>query len=45
MEYPKDCILEKALIFDTHAHYDDDRFSENLDELMCSKNSYVRLRR
>lgn len=36
MEYPKDCILEKALIFDTHAHYDDDRFSENLDELMCS---------
>ncbi len=34
MEYPKECILEKPLIFDTHAHYDDERFDGIRDELL-----------
>ena len=40
MEYPNECILEQPLIFDTHAHYDDDRFDGMLDELMNSMHLY-----
>ena len=34
MEYPKECILSSQLIFDTHAHYDDERFDDVRNELL-----------
>lgn len=33
--YPDECRLGSNLIFDTHAHLDDPRFSENLEELLA----------
>lgn len=29
-------IPKKAMIFDTHAHYDDDQFQEDREELLCA---------
>lgn len=34
MEYPKECILDTPLIFDTHAHLDDPQFDSVRDELI-----------
>lgn len=36
MEYPNECILSSPLIFDTHAHYDDERFDGMRDGLLES---------
>ena len=36
MVYPNECILNSPLIFDTHAHYDDERFEGIRDELLES---------
>lgn len=33
MLYPEECILNEPLIFDTHAHYDDPRFEDCIDQL------------
>lgn len=33
--YPEECKLDRPIIFDTHAHYDDERFADCLDGLMC----------
>ena len=35
MLYPDECKLDRPIIFDTHAHYDDERFANCLDRLMC----------
>ena len=34
MEYPKECILNERLIFDSHAHLDDAKFNDIRDELI-----------
>lgn len=34
MLYPEECKLKKPLIFDSHAHYDDERFDGLRDELL-----------
>ncbi len=34
MDYPKDCILNEPLIFDSHSHYDDKKFDGVRDELL-----------
>lgn len=34
ISYPEDCILQKALIFDIHAHYTDKKFDDIRDELL-----------
>ena len=34
MEYPKECILDEPLIFDSHAHLDDAKFDDIRDELI-----------
>ena len=36
IEFLNETPLEKPLIFDTHAHYDDERFDEIRDELLSS---------
>lgn len=38
--YPEECKLSQSLIFDSHAHFDDDRFDECRNELLSdmSKN-------
>ncbi len=38
MLYPEECKLNKPLIFDSHAHYDDERFDGLRDELLCDLN-------
>ncbi len=38
MEYPKDCILTEPLIFDSHSHYDDEKFDGIRDELLPQMN-------
>ena len=35
MLYPEECKLDRPLIFDSHAHYDDTRFDGYRDELLC----------
>lgn len=34
IEYPESLILDKPLIFDSHAHFDDNKFSDIRDELL-----------
>ncbi len=34
MLYPEECRLKSPLVFDTHAHYDDERFDGCRDELL-----------
>ncbi len=34
MLYPEECRIEGPLVFDTHAHYDDERFNDCRDELL-----------
>ena len=36
MLYPEECKLSKPLVFDTHAHYDDESFDDCRDELLNS---------
>lgn len=38
IDFLDECPLKEPLIFDTHAHYDDERFEEFLDELLTSLN-------
>ena len=39
MEYPKDCILTVPLIFDSHSHYDDQKFDGIREELLQQMNN------
>lgn len=36
MDFPKEIILNKPLIFDSHAHYDDKKFDDIRDDLLSS---------
>lgn len=38
MLYPEECKLKKPLIFDSHAHYDDEQFDGCRDELLSQLN-------
>lgn len=40
MLYPEEIKLEKPLIFDSHAHYDDQKFDDCRDELLSSLNKF-----
>ncbi len=40
MLYPEECKLDKPLIFDSHAHYDDERFDDCRQQLLSDLESH-----
>ena len=40
IDFLNECPLKEPLIFDTHAHYDDERFDQNRKELLLALNQH-----